>query len=71
MLAGYNLESGMLPASFMRSPGGTNGGELNGSGLCGLDTSCNIDPPDRKRSVSFAPVSTEEDLNRISIGKFL
>ena len=72
MLAGYNLEAGMLPSPFMHSPsGGTNAGDLNGTGRGGgLDTSSNMDSSDRKRSVSFAPASSaEEDLNRISIGR--
>ena len=70
MLAGYDLESGRLTAPCMRSPR-PNRNELSIGDRSGLDEE--ISPKDqlgwKRRSVSFAPLSNEEDSSGIAIGK--
>ena len=59
-----------MPSTLLLPPG-INVGESVISGRIGADTSTNIDEVDRKRSVSFAPVSNEDDINRIAIGNII
>lgn len=59
-----------LPTAAMK-PTGTNVGESVTNSRIGADACINIDDADRKRSVSFAPASNEDDVNRISIGNSL
>ena len=56
-----------MPSTLLLPPG-INVEESVAGGPIGVDTSTNIDEVDTKRSVSFAPVSNEEDINRIAIG---
>lgn len=59
------MEGGRLPTAFMRSPC-PNRAELNIGDRGGFDAINPNDQSDQKRSVSFAPVSNEEDLSRIA-----
>ena len=71
MFAGFNLEGGNLPPSIIL-PSAATSGDLLMNRQSGADISSGHDTLDRKRSVSFAPTSSEgEDSNRIAIGMIL
>ena len=68
MFAGFNLEGGNLPPSIIL-PSAATSGDLLLNRQSGADISSGHDTLDRKRSVSFAPTSSEgDDSNRIAIG---
>ena len=59
-----------MPSTFLSSPS-TNGGESGIIGKGALEKSSSSDLPDRKRSVSFALTTNDEEIDKVGTGKIL